>query len=252
MNRLSGKRILVVGASRGLGRAFAAGLLAEGARIVGAARSQWDLTDEVDAQFVTCDVRDPVSCTDAVADACARLGGIDALVYAPGMTVVTELGAATSEHWRTVMETNVIGASLVTTAAMSELEKSAGIAVYFSSVSAHVTPPWVGMGLYAASKVALEKMAEVWKLEHPNVRITTMVVGSTSDTSFFADAEKPDQHALKRFREEWQARGYLAQQQLSPADQTEALIGVLTSQAQMDTVWVRPRTLLQLWPDGTS
>jgi hypothetical protein len=63
------------------------------------------------------------------------------------------------------------------------------------------------MGLYAASKVALEKSVEVWKIEHPRVRFTTMVIGSTAGTSFFASAEKPRPEDLDRFQAEWQARG---------------------------------------------
>jgi hypothetical protein len=103
------------------------------------------------------------------------------------------------------------------------------------------------MGLYAASKVALEKCVEVWKIEHPRVRFTSMVVGSTTGTSFFASADKPEPERLERYRQEWQARGYLAKEQLEPEDQAQALVDVLTSRAQIDVMWVRPRTLLQLW-----
>src|SRR3954447_10081052 len=101
------------------------------------------------------------------------------------------------EHWRTVFELNVFAANLVTAAAIPHLEASGGTAIFLSSVSAHVTPPWVGMGLYAASKVALEKTVEVWKLEHPDVRFTTIVVGSTAGGHFFADATIPDPTALE-------------------------------------------------------
>jgi NAD(P)-dependent dehydrogenase (short-subunit alcohol dehydrogenase family) len=197
--------------------------------------------------ILTCDVRNPSSCTDAVQSAVELLGGLDGLIYAAGVTVVTELSEATSENWLKVMETNVIGAGLVTAAAAPHLEASEGVAVYLSSVSAHVTPPWIGMGLYAASKVALEKCVEVWKLEHPRVRFTSMVIGSTSGTSFFASADKPEPERLERFRQQWQARGYLAQEQLEPEDQAQALVDILTSRAQIDVMWVRPRTLLQLW-----
>ena len=193
-------------------------------------------------------MREPESCRAVVAECIDHLGGLDALVYAPGVAVVTELRDATSDHWRSVFETNVIGSGLVTAAAVDHLAATEGIAVFFSSVSAHVTPPWVGMGLYAASKAALEKSVQVWKLEHPTVRFTTMVVGSTSGTSFFASAEKPQPDRVERYQDEWRARGYLAQEQLTPDDQASALVDVLESRAQIDSIWVRPRTLLQL-PD---
>jgi NAD(P)-dependent dehydrogenase (short-subunit alcohol dehydrogenase family) len=130
---------------------------------------------------------------------------------------------------------------------MPHLEASHGVAIYLSSVSAHVTPPWVGMGLYLASKVALEKCAEVWKLEHPEVRFSTIVIGSTSGSSFFQSAEKPYPDDMARFLEQWQARGYLAQYQLAPEDQAAAVVDILTSRAQIDVMWVRPVTSLQLW-----
>ena len=237
--------MLVIGASRGLGLAFVERLVDEGAAVVAAARSTPRIAGI--AGSLPCDVRSPDACRQVATTAVARLGGLDALIYAPGVTVVTELKKADAEHWQQVIETNLIGAGLVTAAAVDHLEASEGIAVYVSSVSAHVTPPWIGMGLYATSKVALEKMAEVWKLEHPRVRFTTMIVGSTGGTSFFASAAKPYPEDLDRFLADWRARGYLAQEQLTPADQAQALVDILASRAQMDQVWVRPRTLLQRW-----
>jgi NAD(P)-dependent dehydrogenase (short-subunit alcohol dehydrogenase family) len=248
MGLLEGRRILVVGASRGLGAAFVERLLGEGALVAAAAREMpGSGVADGHLHVLTCDVRDVASCAEVVEAAVMRLGGLDGLVYAPGIAVVTELRSATADHWRSVMETNVIGAGMVTAAAVAHLEASEGVAVYLSSVSAHVTPPWIGMGLYAASKVALEKSVEVWKLEHPSVRFTTMVIGSTAGTSFFASAEKPQAEDLERFRAEWQTRGYLAQEQLIPEDQAQVLVDVLTSRAQIDVVWARPKSLLQLW-----
>jgi hypothetical protein len=55
------------------------------------------------------------------------------------------------------------------------------------------------MCLHAMSKVALEKTAEVRKLEQPRVRFTTMVIGSTGGTAFFANAERPQSEDRKRF-----------------------------------------------------
>jgi NAD(P)-dependent dehydrogenase (short-subunit alcohol dehydrogenase family) len=245
MGELERRRVLVIGASRGLGRAFVGRLASEGAVVVAAARHEPEVGSAVRA--LTCDVRNPDSCRDVVEAAVDRLGGLDALVYAPGVTVVTALKKASPEHWHEVIDTNLIGAGLLTAAAIAHLEESEGIVVYLSSMSAHVTPPWIGMGLYAMSKVALEKTAETWKLEHPTVRFTTMVIGSTGGTSFFASANKPYPEDLDRFQEDWRARGYLAKDQLSPEDQAQALVDILASRAQMDQVWVRPRSLLQRW-----
>jgi hypothetical protein len=44
--------------------------------------------------------------------------------------------------------------------------------------------------------------------------------------------------------------GYLAREQLTPEDQAQVLVDVLESRAQIDVVWVRPTTLLQLWGEA--
>jgi NADP-dependent 3-hydroxy acid dehydrogenase YdfG len=251
MGDLRGRRVLVVGASKGLGRAIATRLDHEGAMLAVAGRST-DLLDSLATEcggrpvVIGCDARDAHDCEAAVARCVDALGGLDALVFTPGTTVVTELHNAEPEHWQTVFETNVFAASYVTSAAIRHLEATKGTAIYLSSVSAHLTPPWIGMGLYAASKVALEKSVEVWKLEHSEVRFTTIVVGSTAGVEFFRDATIPDPAALERFSEHWRARGYLAEEQLQPEDQAKAVVDVLTSRAQIDVMWVRPRGLLQL------
>jgi NAD(P)-dependent dehydrogenase (short-subunit alcohol dehydrogenase family) len=253
MGALDGKRALVVGASKGLGRAVALRLSREGAAVALAARST-ELLEELqrecatEAIVVACDVRDPDACEAVVARTTEAFGGLDALVYAPGKGVVSELWKTTQDQWRLALDINVVGAGLVTGAAVPHLEASQGAAIYFSSVSAHVLPPWIGMGLYLASKVALEKCVQVWKLEHPTVRFSTIVVGSTAGGEFFASAEIPDREALDRFGAEWWRRGYIAQQQLAPEDQAKAVLDILTSDAQIDVMWVRPRTSLQLPP----
>jgi NAD(P)-dependent dehydrogenase (short-subunit alcohol dehydrogenase family) len=249
--RLEGRRVLVVGASGGLGRAIAVRLDADGAHIAVAAR-RVELLEQLRAQaggrpkVLVCDVRDPDACVATVGSAVEQLGGLDGLVYAPGMAVITQLWKAGAAHWRSALATNLVGAALVTAAAIPHLEESEGVAVYLSSVSAHLTPPWKGMGLYLASKVALEKCVEVWKLEHPRVRFTTMVIGSTSGNEFFSHAETPFPEDIDGFQRDWHARGYLASEQLDPEDQAEAVVHVLASRAQIDVMWSRNRSQLQV------
>jgi NAD(P)-dependent dehydrogenase (short-subunit alcohol dehydrogenase family) len=254
VGELTGRRILVVGASKGIGRGVSLRLDREGARLAVAARSL-DLLDALASECqgevvaLPCDVTVGDSCREAVAAAAEHLGGLDALVYATGMGVVSSLENATHEHWVTALQTNVIGASVVTAAAAPHLAAADGVAIYFSSVSAQLTPPWTGLGVYLASKVALEKVVQVWTLEEPKVRFTTIVVGSTSGGNFFTDAIVPVPEDLDRFRAEWEARGYLADEQLGPEDQAQAVVDVITSRAQIDTIWVRPRSIMQLPAD---
>jgi NAD(P)-dependent dehydrogenase (short-subunit alcohol dehydrogenase family) len=73
--------------------------------------------------------------------------------------------------------TNVVGASLVTAAAMTHLTESAGKVVYLSSDAGPYGPPWPGLGAYGVSKAALERLVEAWRAEHPDVGFTNLIVG---------------------------------------------------------------------------
>jgi NAD(P)-dependent dehydrogenase (short-subunit alcohol dehydrogenase family) len=175
-------RTVVVGASSGLGRCLGLGLAKRGAQTALLARRQQRL--EVAAEeagpgtlAIACDVTNTDSVQSAVNQAAEGLGGIDALVYAPGIGPLARLVDTDAETWRRVFDTNVIGAALVTAAALPHLTESSGTAAYLSSVSASVTSPWPGLGAYAVSKAALDKLVEAWRGEHPTVGFTRVVVG---------------------------------------------------------------------------
>ena len=175
-------RTVVVGASSGLGRCIGIGLAQRGAKTALLARRQQRLEGAAKEAgpgtlAITCDVTDTDSCRSALNEAADGLGGIDALVYAPGVGPLVRLADMDADTWRHVFDTNVIGAALVTSAALPHLTESSGTAVYLSSVSASVTPPWPGLGAYAVSKAALDKLVEAWRAEHPTVGFSRVVVG---------------------------------------------------------------------------
>jgi len=175
-------RAVVVGASSGLGRCIAVGLGRRGARVAALARRRDRLVGTAGeigrgALAIRCDATDAPSCRRAIEEAATGLGGIDALVYAPAIGPLALLEDLDAETWRSAFETNVIGAALVTAAALPHLRASAGAAAYLSTVSASRTPPWPGLGAYAVSKAALDKLVEAWRSEHPDVGFTRVVVG---------------------------------------------------------------------------
>jgi NAD(P)-dependent dehydrogenase (short-subunit alcohol dehydrogenase family) len=175
-------RTVVVGASSGLGRCIAVDRGERGDQIALLARRK-DRLDEAaieagaGAYAIRCDVTDESSCRDAVEEAATSMGGIDALIYATGVGALQRLVDIDAATWRWTLETNVIGASLVTAAAVPHLEASRGIAAYLSSVQPTVTPPWSGLGSYAVSKAALNTLIEAWRGEHPKIGFTRVVVG---------------------------------------------------------------------------
>ena len=145
-------RTVVVGASSGLGRCIGVGLTKRGAQTALLARRLERLEAAAKeagpgAIALACDVTDPESCRVALDEAARRLGGIDALVYTPAIGPLAGLVDMDVDTWRRVFDTNVIGAALVTTAALPHLAESEGIAVYLSSVSASLTPPVARLGL---------------------------------------------------------------------------------------------------------
>lgn len=210
-------RSVVVGASSGLGRCIGVGLAQRGDQVALLARRVDKLDGAVadageGAVAVACDVTDEASVEQAITAAAEAMGGIDALVYAPAVGVLAPLTKTDAETWRRVFDTNVIGASVVTAAALPHLEASAGTAIYLSSVSASLTPPWPGLGSYGVSKAALDKLVEAWHAEHPEVGFTRLVVGDCAGgegdamTGFTTDWD-PD--LFGQMVEQWFGRQYM-------------------------------------------
>jgi NAD(P)-dependent dehydrogenase (short-subunit alcohol dehydrogenase family) len=175
-------RVVVVGASSGLGRCIGTGLAQRGAQVALLARRRERLVDAAkDAGpgtlAIQCDVTDAASCHAAVTEAATSLGGIDGIVYAPGIGPLVRLVDMDAEQWHSVLATNVVGASLFTAAALPHLKASGGTAAYLTSVSASETAPWPGLGAYAVSKAALDKLIEAWRGEHSDVGFTRLIVG---------------------------------------------------------------------------
>lgn len=244
-------RTVVVGASSGLGRCIGVGLARRGAQVALLAR-RTELLAEAAKEAgpgtlaVKCDVTDPESCRSAIEEAAGGLGGIDALVYSTAVGPLARLVDVDAATWRHTFDTNVIGASLVTAAAVPHLTESRGAAAYLSSVSASMTPPWPGLGAYIVSKAALDKLVEAWRAEHPQVGFTRVIVGDCSGgegagMTQFANAWDPE--LAVQMGTEWAARALLAGALLDVDDLIRAVDHVLRcgAGATIPSVAVLPR-----------
>ena len=210
-------RVVVVGASSGLGRCVGVGLAQRGANVALLARRREPLVDAAKeagpgTMAITCDVTDEQSVKVAITEAAGGLGGIDGVVYSAGIGPLARMPDINARKWRELFATNVIGASVTTAAALPHLEQSGGSAVYFSSVSASQTPPWPGLGSYAVTKAALDKMVEAWRTEYPHVGFTRLVIGDCGggegdSVSHFANGW--DGELVSQFMPTWFARGYM-------------------------------------------
>ena len=244
-------RAVVVGASSGLGRCIAVGLGRRGAEVAVLARRHDRLADSAKevgpgTLAITCDVTDADSCRAAIEEAANGLGGIDALVYAPGVGPLARLTDTDAGMWRTAFDTNVIGAALITAAAVPHLEASHGAAAYLSSVSASLTPPWPGLGAYAVSKAALDKLVEAWRHEHPRIGFTRVVVGDCAGGEGPARTEFAtgwDHELAAKLIPSWLARNYMTGSLIDVEELVRVVDTVLRcgASASIPSVTVTPR-----------
>lgn len=233
---LEGRRLLVVGASSGIGRALVLAACGAGAAVVAAARRadrladlvSQAMTEGVEAHALTRDVVDPAVARQLPEDAAAILGGLDALVYCAGVAPLAPVSSTSAEDWERVLDTNVVGAAMVAAGALAPLQASIGAdgpRPALALLSSHTVPrPWPGLTVYAASKAALEALARGLRREEPWLRVLTVVVGNTA--TGFADAWDPD--AMGPAFERWSAEG---DYDGSVASAEETAIGILRALA---------------------
>ena len=242
-------KVVVVGASSGLGRCIGVDRGKRGDRVALLARRHDRLVDAAaeagpDALAITCDVTDESSCRTAIEEAAAGLGGIDALVYATGIGPLAPVEKIDARTWRGAFDTNVVGAALATAAALPYLTAASGAALYLSSVSASLTPPWPGLAAYIVSKAALDKLVEAYRAEHPSVGFTRVVVGDCAGGEGDAMTEFPkdwDSEYATAIAPTWFERGYMNGSLLDVDELLRVVDAVLCCGATIPSVTVGPR-----------
>lgn len=241
-------KIVVVGASSGLGRCIGVDRGQRGDQVALLARRLERVTAAAEEAGpgnvgIACDVTDESSCQAAITEAADRLGGIDALVYSTGVGPLQPIDQLTADTWRHALNTNVVGAAIATTAALPFLQKSGGRALYLSSVSASAGRPWPGFGAYTVSKVALERLIEAFRVEQPGIRFTRVVVGDCAGGEGEGGTEFPanwDWDYAAQVMEVWQQRGYMATSLMEVAELVEGVDFVLRTGAAVPNIALTP------------
>lgn len=215
----------MVGASTGIGRAFAELAISEGAWVVAAARRGGLLEELVVGSgggvAIEADVTDRAAC-EAMTQAAAELvGPLDLVLYSVGAATMVGMAECGEEHWQAVLTTNVIGLDQVIRSALPRLAEGAIVAALSSDI---VGSPRANLGPYGASKAAADQLILGWREEHPEVRFTTVTVGGTMPTGF-GDAFDPDLTA--RAIEDWLGRGRMQRRQMDTSELARALAGIL-------------------------
>jgi len=233
--------VLVVGASAGIGKVIGQRLVREGAHVAFAAR-RGAACKEAAAEAggvavgLTCDVTDPELCERVVAETVEQLGRLDDLVYAAGQVSMIALAHADAGWWQRTLATNVIGAALLTRAALPHLQRSKGTAVYLSSVSS-IGTPWPGIGVYTASKAALNRMVDTWRAEHPDVGFARVYVGPTDRSSNTMEFHESANEQMAR----WPGMHIVSGALIDPESIAHAVSLVLREPARVWDITVQPR-----------
>ncbi|MCD9624109.1 SDR family oxidoreductase [Rhabdothermincola salaria] len=203
---LDGVRVLVVGASSGIGRAYASCAHALGAEVCVSSRradALQDLCDELGAgHVVAADVTEPGKAEEVVARAVALMGGLDVVLYSAGFATLRPLRETQVDDWTAAYQVNVVGPSMVAQAAVEVLSPE-GIVSFISSESAGEVR-W-GLAPYASSKAALDTAIRYWRHEHPERRFQRVIMGATMPTGF-GDLMGASEH-LATALERWAAVG---------------------------------------------
>lgn len=184
--------MVITGASEGIGAAIARSAVADGWRVVIAARRR-ELLDALSADLggpsvalpVTCDVTEWDQVEAMAAAAITAFGRIDAVVANAGFGAKRGFLNESPEFWREMILTNVYGAAITLRACIPALRDSRGHAILMGSISGRQ----VGAGsLYSSSKWAVTAMAEALRkdLHGSGVRVTLIAPGIV-DTAFYDD-----------------------------------------------------------------
>lgn len=164
------RNILVTGASSGIGQAAAIELARRGHRVFAAARRQ-DALNELAAQnpgivAVPLDVTDADSIAAAAAliDTASGRAGVDVLVNAAGFALSGPVETLSTAEVKRQFDTNVFGLLAVTRAVLPGMRaRGSGRVINVSSIVGRTSFP--GMGVYGATKYAVEALSDALRME---------------------------------------------------------------------------------------
>jgi len=183
---LAGKRVLVTGASSGLGRHFAKTLARAGAQVIVGARRVDRLEDLVadlnrngsNAVAMALDVASRASVIACLDDICRRFGGLDVVVNNAGVSDTKGVLEYTDEDWDAIVQTNLTGAWMVAQESARRMaEHGGGSIVNVTSILA--TRLAGAVGPYCAAKAGLAHLTRSMALElaRHRVRVNSLAPG---------------------------------------------------------------------------
>ncbi|WP_299572399.1 SDR family oxidoreductase [uncultured Williamsia sp.] len=221
---LEGVRILVVGASSGIGQACATAAARRGARTAIAAR-RTDLLDEIASRTGgiarALDVSDADEVRRVVGDVASAMGGLDAVIVTSAVAPFARVDETDATTWLHAFSVNSIGVSNVMESALAHLDADATMLI----ASAHdVGRPRAGVAAYNASKAALNEMLRSWRAERPELSLIRVDVGPTKDTEILRGA---DREMLAELWDGWMHSGQVPAQMSALEDVANTIVSLL-------------------------
>ncbi|MBO2449607.1 SDR family NAD(P)-dependent oxidoreductase [Actinomadura barringtoniae] len=179
MTDLRGSRILLTGASSGIGRALAIALAGHGARVAVSARREPELRKLPAEHVLPADLSIRGAAATLAERAAHAMGGIDILINNAGVSVIapqSDLGD--DDEARASFETNFWTPLALARAALPAMPGNGTIVNVTSTVQSVPLPL---LGYYAASKSALAQATRALRheLRHTDIRVLEIVPGST-------------------------------------------------------------------------
>src|SRR6266436_1931108 len=192
------KTILITGASSGFGRDTAETLRRAGHTVYASMRGAQGKNHEaaealrkLGIETVELDVSDDASVEAGVKNVLAKAGKFDVLVNNAGIGSAGVTEAFTAEQAKVIFDTNVIGLLRVTRAVFPSMrEKRDGLIINIGSILGRVTFPF--LGIYGASKFAVEALTDSLRLEVSQLGVEVVAVQPSGyPTNFFANIQTP-------------------------------------------------------------
>ena len=179
---LAGRRVIITGASSGIGEAIARSASAAGATVGLLARRVEPLAglaDELGGSYRSADVADLAGAAAAIEELADELGGVDALVNNAGRMDLGSPSATDPEVWRAAYEVNVLGLLATTHAAVPFLRRSDHPNIINMSSMSGRRVASVDGGVYASTKFAVHALGDALRMElqGDGIAVTTVSPG---------------------------------------------------------------------------
>ena len=223
MQSIKGKNALITGAGKGIGKAIALALAAEGTNVILLARTAADIealaaeikTYNVKALAVTADVADIASVNNAVAKALAEFGSIDILINNAGIGKFGKFLDLSPEEFEQIIKINLFGTYYATRAVLpGMIEQQSGDIINISSTAG--LKGAAATSAYSASKFAVMGLTEslMQEVRKHNIRVTALTP-STVATDMAKDLNLTDGNPDKVMQPEDVAELIVAQLKLN-------------------------------------